>query len=153
MWISVDCSDDKIIPANLLVVVLFYFVGQDPKLYDNPLKWDPEHFNEKAIKQRPRNSQLLFGYGRRNCIGMFSIPACILLKDFKDLLLKLIILLNVGSKYAMMAIKIQMVYILSHYHLSSSVKELTKENLKGDVSIRSKIGYPIKLTTRSSMTK
>ena len=52
---------------------MFYFANQDSTLYKNPQKWDPEHFSEEEMKQRPKNSHISFGYGQRNCIGRYLL--------------------------------------------------------------------------------
>ncbi|XP_065221570.1 cytochrome P450 4g15-like isoform X2 [Planococcus citri] len=114
-------KDNKVVPANMFVATLIHLANYDADLYENPDKWDPEHFSEQAVEKRPKNSQLSFGYGSRSCIG---------------------------AKYAMMSIKTLIIHIIRNYHLSTSLKEFTKENLKTDLCIRSKIGYPIKLTSR-----
>ncbi|XP_065224290.1 cytochrome P450 4g15-like [Planococcus citri] len=114
-------KDNKIIPAGMFVATFIHLSNYDPDLYENPQKFDPEHFNDQAVQKRNKNSQLSFGYGPRSCIG---------------------------AKYAMMSIKTQIAYILRNYHLSTSIKEFTKEHLTMDLSIRSKVGYPIKFTSR-----
>ncbi|XP_065224289.1 cytochrome P450 4c21-like [Planococcus citri] len=62
-------KDNKIIPANTLVVTFIHFSNYDADLYENPFKWDPEHFSDQAVQQRPKTGQLTFGYGARSCIG------------------------------------------------------------------------------------
>ncbi|XP_065221564.1 cytochrome P450 4C1-like [Planococcus citri] len=119
---EVVLKDEKIIPANLFVVAFIYLSNRDPDTFENPDKWDPENFSEQALEKRSKNSQLNFGVGPRSCIGY---------------------------KYAMMSLTAQIVYVLRYYHLTTSIKEFTKDNLKTDLCIRSKIGYPIKLTPRS----
>ncbi|XP_065219352.1 cytochrome P450 4g1-like [Planococcus citri] len=121
-----ECTlkDNMVIPANTFVVPLLFLANQDPDLYENPQKWDPENFNEQAVLNRPKNSFMSFGYGPRSCIGI---------------------------RYAMLSIKTQMVYILRDYHLSTNIKELTKEHLKTDLFVRSTIGFPIKFTKRKGL--
>ncbi|XP_065221576.1 cytochrome P450 4g15-like isoform X2 [Planococcus citri] len=114
-------KDNKIVPANTLVFLAIHWAQHDKDMYKNPFKWDPEHFSEEAEQNRPKNSLLSFGYGPRSCLG---------------------------SKYAMMSIKTQISYILRNYHLSTNVEEFTYADLHVDIAIRSKIGYPIKFTSR-----
>ncbi|XP_065221565.1 cytochrome P450 4g15-like [Planococcus citri] len=117
-------SDNTIVPANMFVLVFIHLVHYDNKLYKNPSKWDPEHFSEQAIAERPKgSSQLTFGYGPRSCIG---------------------------AKYALMSAKTQMVHILRNYHLSTDVEDFSIKNCSIDLCIRSKIGYPVKFTRRRS---
>ncbi|XP_065221573.1 cytochrome P450 4C1-like [Planococcus citri] len=118
---DVVLKDNKVVPANTLVVALIAFANYDPDLYKNPEVYDPEHFNEEAVRTRPKTSELTFGIGGRSCVA---------------------------GKYAMMFNKTQIAYILLNYHLSTSVKEFTKEHLCMVLAIESKIGYPIKFTSR-----
>ncbi|XP_065221580.1 cytochrome P450 4C1-like [Planococcus citri] len=117
-------KDGKIVPENTLVFLALHWVHYDKDLYKNPFKWDPENFNEQVEQSRPKNSLLSFGYGPRSCLG---------------------------QKYAMMTIKTQIAHILRNYHLSTNMKEFAYDNLTGDVAIRSKIGYPIKFTSRQKL--
>ncbi|XP_065215546.1 cytochrome P450 4C1-like isoform X2 [Planococcus citri] len=95
-------ADNTIIPANIIVIPLIHLANQDPELYKNPHKWDPEHFSDEAVKNRPKGSFMSFGYGPRSCIG---------------------------DRYAIMSIKTQIVYIIRKYHLSTNIKELTRDHL------------------------
>ncbi|XP_065221567.1 cytochrome P450 4C1-like [Planococcus citri] len=118
-------KDNTIVPANMLVMAVIHLAHHDPELYRNPNKWDPENFSEEAIAERPKGScQLSFGFGPRSCIG---------------------------ARYAMLSVKTQITHILRNYHLSTHVKELTNDDLKMDLMIRNKIGYPIKFTSRQKV--
>uniref|UniRef100_A0AAT9UU96 Cytochrome P450 4461Q1 n=1 Tax=Maconellicoccus hirsutus TaxID=177089 RepID=A0AAT9UU96_MACHI len=119
-------DDNKIVPGGIFIIALTRFAYQDAELYANPQKWDPEHFSEKTSTNRPKGSDLLFGYGARSCIG---------------------------SKYAMMSIKTQIVYILRKYHLSTNIKELKEDDLGVDLMIRSKPGFPIKFIKRQKIVQ
>ncbi|XP_065221563.1 cytochrome P450 4g1-like [Planococcus citri] len=121
---DIKLNDNAIIPANTLVLGLTQFANWDPDLYKNPEKFDPENYSMEAEEARPKTSRLSFGHGPRSCIG---------------------------AKYAMLSIKMVIALILRKYHLSTSVKEFTKEHIKMDLSIRSKIGYPIKFTSRKEV--
>ncbi|XP_065219330.1 cytochrome P450 4C1-like [Planococcus citri] len=121
-----ECTlkDNMVIPANTFVVPLLFLASKDPDLYENPRKWDPDNFSEQAVQNRPKISFMSFGYGPRSCIGV---------------------------RYTMLSVKTQMVYILRNYHLSTNIKELTKEHVKADLFVRSTIGFPIKFTKRKSL--
>uniref|UniRef100_A0AAT9UUA4 Cytochrome P450 4461K1 n=1 Tax=Maconellicoccus hirsutus TaxID=177089 RepID=A0AAT9UUA4_MACHI len=118
-----DCvlNDNKIIPAGTFIILYFYFAHYDKEIFNNPQKWDPENFTESAEAKRPAGSALIFGYGPHTCPG---------------------------AKYAMMSVKTQITNILREYHLSTNIKELTDSQLKVDLCVRSRIGYPIKFTSR-----
>ncbi|XP_065222526.1 cytochrome P450 4c21-like [Planococcus citri] len=118
-----DCilKDNKIIPKNTFIIAAIHLAHFDPRLYENPSIWDPEHFSDEAIALRPKGSELIFGYGSRICIG---------------------------AKYSIISSKMQLAHILRNYHISTNIKEITKENLNADLCLRSKIGFPIKFTSR-----
>ncbi|XP_065219295.1 cytochrome P450 4C1-like [Planococcus citri] len=117
-------KDGVIIPPNTFIMPLIHVANQDPDVYENPQKWDPEHFSEQAIKNRPKNSFMSFGHGPRSCIGI---------------------------RYAMVTVKTSIAYLLRDYHLTTNIKEVTDEDLISDLSIRSKLGYPIKFSRREQI--
>uniref|UniRef100_A0AAT9UU86 Cytochrome P450 4461G1 n=1 Tax=Maconellicoccus hirsutus TaxID=177089 RepID=A0AAT9UU86_MACHI len=114
-------NDGKIIPKELCIAMCNHLRHLDSDLYENPEKWDPEHYSEAAVAKRPKHSDTPFGNGPRSCLG---------------------------NKYAIMSIKTQLVHILRNFHISTNLKEFTMQDLQMDLSIRSRIGYPVKLTSR-----
>ena len=61
------------IPENIRVWIPAYALQRDPKIYPNPDTFEPERFNEEAIKNRHPSYFLPFGDGPRNCIGDLQI--------------------------------------------------------------------------------
>jgi cytochrome P450 len=57
------------IPAGTLVFVSIWSTHRDPKVWPNPLGFDPRRWLGDAPKQRPRFAYLPFGGGRRICVG------------------------------------------------------------------------------------
>uniref|UniRef100_A0AAT9UTP1 Cytochrome P450 4461J1 n=1 Tax=Maconellicoccus hirsutus TaxID=177089 RepID=A0AAT9UTP1_MACHI len=114
-------KDNTIVPADLSIGIVFHLAHRDTALYENPHKWNPENFSTQAIASRPKGSDLNFSIGPRSCIG---------------------------TKYAILSNKSQIAQIIHNYHLSTSIKELKPEYLKMDISIRSKVGFPIRFTHR-----
>ncbi|KAE8693509.1 Licodione synthase [Hibiscus syriacus] len=67
------------IPAQSLLFVNMWSVARDPKLWEDPLKFQPERFlkpngadnNSSTVDVKGHHYQLLpFGTGRRSCVGM-----------------------------------------------------------------------------------
>uniref|UniRef100_A0AAT9UTY2 Cytochrome P450 4461N1 n=1 Tax=Maconellicoccus hirsutus TaxID=177089 RepID=A0AAT9UTY2_MACHI len=108
--------DNTIIPSGLCVVPLIHLAQRDGDLYENPDKWDPDHYSDEAILKRPKGKETAFGNGVRYCLG---------------------------SKYVTFSIKSQVAHVILNYRLTSNIKELKPEDLRMDFSIRSAIGYPI----------
>ncbi|KXJ25668.1 cytochrome P450 3A24 [Exaiptasia diaphana] len=52
------------------ILVPVYSIQRDPEYYDNPDKFDPEHFSAEAKQSRDPYAYMPFGHGPRNCIGM-----------------------------------------------------------------------------------
>ncbi|BBN02525.1 protein MpCYP829-like2 [Marchantia polymorpha subsp. ruderalis] len=59
------------IPANTRVMLNLYAIGRDPKVWENPLKFDPSRFLNSSIDVKGQHYEVLpFGSGRRKCPGM-----------------------------------------------------------------------------------
>jgi cytochrome P450 len=55
--------------AGTVAVVSFYAMHRDPKLWDDPLTFDPDRFLPERAQGRSRWQYLPFGGGPRSCIG------------------------------------------------------------------------------------
>ncbi|WP_167406411.1 cytochrome P450 [Amycolatopsis thailandensis] len=44
-------------------------IHRDPRLYPDPMRFDPDRWLPEAMRERPRSSFIPFGAGRRKCIG------------------------------------------------------------------------------------
>ncbi|XP_070493747.1 probable cytochrome P450 6a13 [Chironomus tepperi] len=59
-----------VIPKGTLIQISSYSVQHDPEYFPDPDKFDPERFNEENIKDVRPFTNLPFGDGPRNCLGM-----------------------------------------------------------------------------------
>ncbi len=57
------------VEAGTIAVVSFYAMHRDPKLWDDPLTFDPDRFLPERSQGRSRWQYLPFGGGPRSCIG------------------------------------------------------------------------------------
>jgi cytochrome P450 len=57
------------IPAGALISLSPYSTQRDPRYWDNPEAFDPEHFHPQNTQKRPRFAYFPFGGGPRQCIG------------------------------------------------------------------------------------
>ncbi|XP_071567381.1 cytochrome P450 6A1-like [Temnothorax nylanderi] len=57
------------IPKGQKVWIPTYAIHRDPNIYPKPDVFDPERFNEEAVRSRHPMAYLPFGDGPRNCIG------------------------------------------------------------------------------------
>lgn len=55
-----------IIPKGTSIAILIETMNHDPELYSEPLKFDPDRFNQKASSPY---AFVPFSAGLRNCIG------------------------------------------------------------------------------------
>jgi len=55
--------------AGTVAVISFYAMHRDPKLWDDPLTFDPDRFLPERSQGRSRWQYLPFGGGPRSCIG------------------------------------------------------------------------------------
>jgi len=66
-------QDDEVggfhIPAGAVVGVSPYTVQRDPRYWQDPETFNPEHFSAQAAAGRPRFAYFPFGGGPRQCIG------------------------------------------------------------------------------------
>ncbi|BBN02825.1 protein MpCYP829-like11 [Marchantia polymorpha subsp. ruderalis] len=59
------------IPASTRVMVNFYAIARDPKVWENPLKFDPSRFLISPVDVKGQHYGVLpFSSGRRKCPGM-----------------------------------------------------------------------------------
>jgi cytochrome P450 len=59
-----------VIPAGAAVLMPTFVINRDPRLYADPLRFDPERFLGEAAAERPDWAYPLFGGGTRKCIGV-----------------------------------------------------------------------------------
>jgi cytochrome P450 len=57
------------IPARAIVLVSPWLTHRDPRLYPDPLRFDPGRWTPEARAARPRFAYFPFGGGARQCIG------------------------------------------------------------------------------------
>ena len=64
-----DVSDEYIIPKGTSCNIHIFDMHRDPKIYPNPLKFDPDRFLAENCAKRHRFAYIPFSAGPRNCIG------------------------------------------------------------------------------------
>ncbi|ODM88764.1 Cytochrome P450 9e2 [Orchesella cincta] len=64
-----DPETGLFVPKNTAVVIPVHAIHNDKRYYENPEKFDPEHFTPEKKAERSPYSYLPFGQGPRNCIG------------------------------------------------------------------------------------
>ncbi|XP_065207952.1 probable cytochrome P450 6a13 [Planococcus citri] len=62
-------NSKAIIPEKMLVVASVLGLHKDPRYYEKPDEFYPEHFTEEAKNNRPSCAYIPFGEGPRACIG------------------------------------------------------------------------------------
>lgn len=56
-------------PAGSQITINAYGTHTNPKVYPNPLAFDPDRFSAENVTQRHKVSFIPFSTGPRNCIG------------------------------------------------------------------------------------
>ena len=74
-------SNKVTIPKGLKIWIPTYAIHNDPDIYPDPDKFDPERFSDDKIKQRHPMHFLPFGHGPRNCIGAYVQQKNFSIKD------------------------------------------------------------------------
>jgi cytochrome P450 len=59
-----------VIPAGAAVLMPTFVTNRDPRIYPDPLRFDPDRFRGAAAAARPDWAYPLFGAGTRKCIGV-----------------------------------------------------------------------------------
>jgi len=62
-------EDGRNIPKGTGVGVSLHEMHMNPKYFPDPLKFDPERFNDQNVKDIPAGAFIPFSTGPRNCIG------------------------------------------------------------------------------------
>jgi cytochrome P450 len=66
-------ADDDIggypVPAGSIVFTVPYVTHRDPRFWEHPEGFDPDHFARDRVKERPKYAHFPFGGGQRLCIG------------------------------------------------------------------------------------
>ncbi|XP_065201589.1 cytochrome P450 4C1-like [Planococcus citri] len=116
----IKLSNDFIVPRGTNIIIPPLKVHRDAKNYENPLIWNPDNFSAEEANKRHKYTFMAFSGGPRGCIG---------------------------SKYAMLSMKVTLSKILLNYRLATDMK-MEDIKLKIDLLMRSVDGYKIKLYSR-----
>ncbi|ODM88385.1 Cytochrome P450 3A31 [Orchesella cincta] len=65
-----DPETGLFVPKGTLVAIPMYSFHNDKQYFDNPDKFDPEHFTPENKAKRHNYSFMPWGYGPRSCLGM-----------------------------------------------------------------------------------
>uniref|UniRef100_A0A0R3S6H5 Cytochrome P450 4c3 n=1 Tax=Elaeophora elaphi TaxID=1147741 RepID=A0A0R3S6H5_9BILA len=108
------------VPAGTTCCISPFSIMRDPKHYDNPEGYDPEHFSPEKVKNRDPFAFVPFSAGIRNCIG---------------------------SKFANLALMVTLAHILRRYRVTSMISEVENQ-LVLDLALKPSKGIPVRLERR-----
>jgi len=57
------------IPKDSIIIAALHHIHNNPALWDNPARFDPDRWDTDAVKNRHRAAYVPFGTGQRMCIG------------------------------------------------------------------------------------
>ncbi|XP_065205839.1 cytochrome P450 4g15-like [Planococcus citri] len=117
---DIQLKDGRIIPAGVTVCLAIAMLHNNPKVYPNPMTWNPNNFTAEAMASRHQCSFVPFSSGPRSCIG---------------------------AKYAMLSMKVMLVTILRRFkfYTDTTMKEF---KMSFDMMLRNTRGYPVRLEER-----
>lgn len=84
-----------VVPNGTMVIINIMRLHRNPKIWENPLEFEPDRFLPENIAKRPPFSFIPFSAGPRNCIGM---------------------------KYAMVLTKITLAHLLRRYKFTTNLR-------------------------------
>ncbi|XP_016658611.1 cytochrome P450 4C1 isoform X3 [Acyrthosiphon pisum] len=113
-------SGNHLLPKGTTCYIAPLFTHRDCDSYPNPLNFNPENFSQENISKRHKYSFIAFSGGPRGCIG---------------------------SKYAMLSMKVMMSMFLRNYSVHTNCK-FNDIKLKLDLLLRSANGYPVFIQSR-----
>lgn len=117
-------TEDYIIRKGEGIMIPAWAFHRDPKLFPDPLKFDPERFSEENKHNIVPSSYLPFGIGPRNCIG---------------------------SRFALCELKVMLYQVLQHIEVTPCDKTpVPAELATGTFNIRIKGGHWVRLKVRQS---
>ncbi|KAF5305193.1 hypothetical protein FQA39_LY09281 [Lamprigera yunnana] len=111
---------DIVIPKDCGIAVSIFDAHRNPKHWENPNDFYPDHFLPEAVAKRHPYAFIPFSAGPRNCVG---------------------------KVFAMIVLKLVMVNILRHFEIEADGK-FCDIVLKSDISVRSQSGYKVRLRKR-----
>jgi cytochrome P450 len=109
---------DKTLPRGASITIPLIVIHRNPKIFKDPLKFDPERFADG--KDYPVLSYVPFSAGPRNCIG---------------------------QKFAIMEAKITLAHLVYNFKFDTDVS-LEDNKFFFEVILRPSLGIPVKLTKR-----
>uniref|UniRef100_A0A8W7P1J3 Cytochrome P450 n=1 Tax=Anopheles coluzzii TaxID=1518534 RepID=A0A8W7P1J3_ANOCL len=112
--------DGVTIPKGMDFGILIYALHNDPELYPEPARFDPERFSEEASEKRQPYSYIPFSVGARNCIG---------------------------QRYAMLEVKTMLVKLVANYRFLPC-EESNKLRIKTDMTLKPVNGTFVKIVPR-----
>uniref|UniRef100_A0A182Q668 Uncharacterized protein n=1 Tax=Anopheles farauti TaxID=69004 RepID=A0A182Q668_9DIPT len=117
--------DGVSIPKGMDFGILIYALHNDPLLYPDPARFDPERFSEEASAKRSPYSYIPFSVGSRNCIG---------------------------QRYAMLEIKTMLVKLVANYRLLPC-EESNRLRIKTDMTLKPVNGAFVKIVPRQMTSR
>ncbi|MCJ1388313.1 hypothetical protein MMC18_001159 [Xylographa bjoerkii] len=56
-------------PVDAVIIMALHHVHNNPTVWDNPHKFDPDRWDTEKVKKRHKCAYIPFGFGQRGCIG------------------------------------------------------------------------------------
>jgi len=109
---------EHLIPAGANISLLIYSMHRNPRLYPDPLAYNPERFFPDECASRHPYSFIPFSAGSRNCIGIYFLNSSILFHSFPHMIIMITIF--TGQRFAMIEMKVLLSWLLRRFKFSVS---------------------------------
>lgn len=57
------------VPGDVVMIAAIHAIHTNPKVWDNPQRFEPDRWDTEAVKKRPQGAYVPFATGPRGCIG------------------------------------------------------------------------------------
>uniref|UniRef100_A0A1I7XJ88 Cytochrome P450 4c3 n=1 Tax=Heterorhabditis bacteriophora TaxID=37862 RepID=A0A1I7XJ88_HETBA len=133
------------VPKGCSILISPHMIHTNPVIYNDPLTFDPERFNEENVQKRHPFSYIPFSAGPRNCIGFYHYVFFYSNFIFRRYVIPYT--RNLGQKFALMEEKTLLSWFFRYYNICSDIQYPDNIPLP-EIILRPSLGFPVRISRR-----